>query len=158
MKYVVLARPSSLIITDMKRLIGKMELDPRPISHITELHAFKANEVGAVVISTALSSTIKEKYWEVVKKVRELFPGKPIFLASFASISSTRITAGAHFERESLDIELSSVDEINTDDFDPNRQMLILTQRELENTSLLSKISKVALKLINEAGHSGLRY
>lgn len=141
MKKVILARPSSLIVKDMKKLIASTEFDATPITELAELSRIDPEDVGGIVISTALSSTVKEKYWEVIQRSVALFPGKPIFLASYASVRSTKITAGAHVKSAGLDYELVSIEETKPGSFNASKQILILTQKEISNPMMFNSIS-----------------
>ena len=141
MKKVILARPSSLIVKDMKNLVASTGFEATPIAQLSELSTIDPNDVGGIVISTALSSTVKEKYWEVIQRSVALFPGKPIFLASYASVRSTKITAGSHIKSTGLDYELVSIDEAKSGSFDSNKQILILTQKEISDPVGFQSIS-----------------
>lgn len=155
MKKIILARPSSLIVTDMKTLMTATGYEPRPIGDINELTAIHHSEVAGIVISTALSSTVKEKYWEVIQRSVALFPGKPIFLASYATVRSTKITAGAHIRDAGLDYELISIDEAMSESFNSDKQILILTQKEISNAVNFSSICELVKKVIDAKVSAG---
>ncbi len=148
MKKVILARPSSLIVSDMKKLVSSTGFEAMPIAEINELTHISQSEAAGIVISTALSSTVKEKYWEVVQRSAAIFPGKPIFLASYATIRSTKITAGAHIKNAGLDFELLSIEEAKSGSFDSNKQILILTQKEISDPIAFSSISELMKRLL----------
>lgn len=149
MKKIILARPSSLIVTDMKTLMTATGYEAYPIGALSELTVINQSEVAGIVISTALSSTVKEKYWEVIQRSVALFPGKPIFLASYATVRSTKITAGSHIGKAGLDYELLSIDEAKTTSFDPSKHILILTQKEISNVLEFSSICELVKKVLN---------
>ncbi|MEM9324411.1 MAG: hypothetical protein AAGA85_02090 [Bacteroidota bacterium] len=111
MKRALLARPSSLIVENMRRFMTTLGLEPTRLNTADELHQYEADEVGCIVISTALSSTVKESYCEIVKKVRSTFPGKPIFIASFADIKRSKVIVRSKFKSGDCDIELLCMEE-----------------------------------------------
>lgn len=151
MKKVILARPSSLIVTDMRKLVSATGFEAMPIGDINELTKIGQDEVGGVVISTALSSTVKEKYWEVIKRSVALFPRKPIFLASYATVRSTKITAGAHIKNAGLDFNLLSIDEVKSSSFDADKDILILTQKEISDTVAFTTICELMKRLLTSS-------
>lgn len=150
MKYVLLARPSSLIVNDMKNLITSTGCQPTPLASIDEFDNYEADQVAAVVISTALSSKVKDKYWEVIKRSLIHYPYIPIFLASYSSVKSTKIVANKRLEENGIDMELVSLDEMKVQAFDSNKQILILTQGEISNQvlfpSILDKVNSILQK------------
>lgn len=149
MKKIILARPSSLIVTDMKTLMTATGYEAYPINALSELTAINQHDVAGIVISTALSSTVKEKYWEVIKRSAALFPDKPIFLASYATVRSTKITAGSHIKNSELDYELLSIDEAKSTAFNAKKHILILTQKEISNAIEFSSICELVKKVLN---------
>lgn len=148
MKKVILARPSSLIVKDMKKLIASSGFEASPINELKELTQINQDEVAGIVISTALSSTVKAKYWEVIKRSIALFPGKPIFLASYATARSAKITAGSHIEEVGNGYELLSIEEAQKLAFDPEKHILILTQKEISDPVAFPSISELIKKVM----------
>ncbi|MEO9482935.1 MAG: hypothetical protein ABJG47_05795 [Ekhidna sp.] len=148
MKKVILARPSSLIVTDMKKLVSATGFEAQPIGEIKELTRMNHKDVAGIVISTALSSTVKEKYGEVIKRSVALFPGKPIFLASYATARSTKITASSHIKNAGLDFELLAVEEAKSITFDANKQILILTQQEISDPVVFPSVCELMKSLL----------
>lgn len=148
MKKVILARPSSLIVKDMKKLVSSIGFEAMPIAKISQLTEVNQEEVAAVVISTALTSTVKEKYPEVIQRSAAIFPGKPIFLASYATVRSTKITAGAHISGFGLHYELLSLEEAKNVSFDSNKQILILTQKEISNPTTFPAICELVKSIM----------
>ncbi|WP_436514502.1 hypothetical protein [Ekhidna sp. To15] len=132
----------------MKKLVSSTGFEAMPITEINELTSIDEDEVAGIVISTALSSTVKEKYWEVVQRSAAIFPGKSIFLASYATVRSAKITAGAHIKNAGLDYELLSIEEAKSGSFDANNQILILTQKEISDPVAFSSISELIKRLL----------
>lgn len=151
MKKVILARPSSLIVTDMKKLISSSGFEAKPIGELKELTELFPADVAGIVISTALSSTVKEKYWEVIKQSATLFPGKPIFLASYATVRSTKITAGAHLKDMGHEYDLLSIDEAKAASFDCDKHILILTQKEISDPIAFPSIQELMKGLLKSS-------
>jgi len=149
MKYMLLARPSALIVNDMKRLVTKAGLEPQPLTSTDQFVEFEENDVGGIVISTALSSKVNEKYWEVIEKTRNHFPGKPIFLASFSTVESTKLTAGNRLREHGIDLELNSIEEAQRNTL-TRKQILILTQKEISDMSKLPLITKLIKSIMVE--------
>ncbi|MEO9869706.1 hypothetical protein [Ekhidna sp.] len=127
----------------MRKLISSTGCEPKPLAGIEELANFSPEDVAGIVISTALSSTVKEKYWEVIKKAMQIFPDKPIFLASYSSVRSTKITAGTHIQQYEIPFELVSLDEVKLESFERKSNILILTQKEISDDSKFESILKV---------------
>jgi len=148
MKYVLLARPSSLIVSDMKKLMNATGLQPTPLASLEELKNYDEKQVGGVVISTALSSPVKEKYWEVIHEVILKFPNCPIFLASYATVKSTFITAEARFKEFNIGHRLVCLDQVD-ESFSNNKDILILTQAEISDDSKFDGILKTIKRILN---------
>lgn len=148
MKYVLLARPSSLIVNDMQKLISATGCEPKPLSSVDEFEEYNAEDVAGIVISTALSSKVKDKYWDVVKKSLARFPGKPIFLASYSSVKSTVIIAGKRLEENNIPLEMVSIDDTKPGSFDPLGQLVILTQKEISDDVKFPDVLHVVKSLL----------
>jgi len=148
MKYVLLARPSSLIVTDMKKLMNATGMQPTPLTSLEELGNYNEKQVGGIVISTALSSPVKEKYWEVIHQVTPKFPNCPIFLASYASVKSTFVTAEARFKEFNIDHRLVCLDQVD-ESFSKERDILVLTQSEISDVSKFDRILKIIKRILN---------
>ena len=148
MRKVLLARPSSLIVNDMKHLIESTGCEPTPLTSLEELANFESAEVAAIVISTALSSKVKDKYWDVIQRSASAFPGKPIFLASYSSVRSTKITASQRLKDHGIGHELVSLEELDQIVFDNDKHMLILTQKEISDESKFPAILNCVKKLL----------
>ena len=148
MKNVLLARPSSLIVNDMKKLMTATGMQPTPLASLADLNSYSEDSIGGVVISTALSSPVKEKYWEVIQSVIATFPNRPIFLASYASVKSTKVTAGSRFKEFDIQRSLVALDEVS-EDFSNQGDVLILTQGEISDDSRFDQILKVIKRILN---------
>ncbi len=133
----------------MKKLIASTGFEASPIEELKELTHINQNDVAGIVVSTALSSTVKEKYWEVIKRAIGLFPGKPIFLASYATPRSAKITAGAHLRDIGNGYDLLSIDEAQKMSFDPFNQILILTQKEISDTVSFASIRDMMKRILD---------
>lgn len=132
----------------MKKLVSSTGFKAEPITKIKELKSINQDEVAGIVISTTLSSSVKEKYWEVIKLSASLFPDKPIFLASYATERSTRITATSHFKEASLDYDLLSINEAKSIPFNTDKQILILTQKEISDPIAFRPICELMKRLL----------
>lgn len=154
MKYVLLARPSSLIVNDMKKLISSTGCQPKPLNSIDEFKNYGSDEVAAIVISTALSSKVKDKYWEVTQSSLTSFPGKPIFLASYSSVRSTKIVAGKRLKEHGIELELLSLDDLKSKAFNATSHILLLTQAEISNDELFPSILEKVNGLIKNESFS----
>ena len=148
MNHVLLARPSSLIVNDMKKLMSATGHLPTPIKAIEELDHYAESVISGIVVSTALSSPVKEKYWEVISEVIKRFPKKPIFLASYASVKSTIVTAKARFMEFNIQRRLVSLEEVN-EQFSPEQDILILTQAEISDDARFEAILGIISRIMN---------
>ena len=153
MKYVLLARPSSLIVKDMRHLISSTGLEPKPMRSLQEFENYNEADVAGIVISTALSSAVKDKYWDVIIKSMEHFPKKPIFLASYSSVKNTKITACQRMKESNISRQLLSLDEAKAEPFDQEKHILILTQKEISDRIKFDSIKKVVSDIL----HMGVR-
>ena len=149
MRKALLARPSSLIVNDMKHLIESTGCEPTPLTSLTELADFESDDVAGILISTAPSSKVKDKYWDVIQQSASVFPGKPIFLASYSTVRSTKITASQRLKDHGISHELVSLEELDNIHFSNNAHMLILTQKEISNESKFPSILNCVKKLLN---------
>ncbi len=148
MKYVLLARPSSLIVKDMKQLISSSGCEPQPLRSLSEFKNYSSHEVAGIVISTALSSVVSDKYWDVIKKSILSFPDKPIFLASYSSVRNTKITAGQRIKEHNISMELLSLEETKTRDFSQKKHILILTQKEISDKMKFPAIKDMVTEIL----------
>jgi len=149
MKYMLLARPSALILNDMKRLVKNVGLEPQPLTSTDQFHEYDDSDVGGIVISTALSSKVNEKYWEVIKKALAYFPGKPIFLASFSTVESTKLTAGNRLKEHDIDLELKSIEDVRQSTL-AEGEIMILTKKEIADMGKLPLITKLLKSILAE--------
>lgn len=148
MKHVLLARPSSLIVNDMKKLMTATGMQPTPLASLEDIDTYSEDKIGGIVVSTALSSPVKEKYWEVIAKVIAFFPSRPIFLASYASVKSTKITAASRFKEYNIDRNLVCLDEVSAS-FSSRKDVLILTQAEISDDSKFDQILTMIKSILN---------
>lgn len=148
MKHVLLARPSSLIVNDMKKLMTATGMQPTPLGSLDDIDTYSEDSIGGIVVSTALSSPVKEKYWEVIAKVIAIFPSRPIFLASYASVKSTKITAESRFKEYNIGRNLVCLDEVN-ENFTSQNDILILTQAEISDGSKFDHILLIIKRILS---------
>jgi hypothetical protein len=85
---IVLARPNQIIVNYMRSLVLKTGCDPHPIQDLEEIYKIEESLIGAIVISTSVSSVVKQDYLEVLKEVLDKFPNKPVVLATLSSTTS----------------------------------------------------------------------
>jgi predicted RND superfamily exporter protein len=83
-----LARPNQIIVNYMRSLVLKTGCDPHPIQDLEEIYKIEESLIGAIVISTSVSSVVKQDYLEVLKEVLDKFPNKPVVLATLSSAES----------------------------------------------------------------------
>ncbi|WP_109833286.1 hypothetical protein [Reichenbachiella versicolor] len=126
----------------MKKLISSANCDPIPLSSINQLSEFETESIAGIVISTALSSPVKNKYWEVLQNSIEQFPGKPIFLASFASVRSSKVTISAALKKNNIDFDVLSCEEVSHG-FDTNKEIVLLTQGEISDAEKFHRVSEL---------------
>ena len=147
MREILLARPSSLIVNDMKKLMNAAGVQATPLQSLADLVNYFESNIAGIVVSTALSSPVKEKYWEVILRVVKQFPKKPIFLASYASVKSTKVTAAARFSEFAIERKLVSIEEVDSN-FSSEKDILILTQSEISDPSQFEKILAIVKRII----------
>ena len=66
MKYFLLARPSALIVEKMKKLVAATGASPIPLNQLNAINDYRSDDIEAIVVSTALSSPVKEGYTSVI--------------------------------------------------------------------------------------------
>lgn len=95
---VLLARPSSFIVNDMKRLMTEMGYRPTPISRLSDVGKMPLKEILGAVVSNQLSSSIPEDYKEVILEIKRVNPSMPVLLASLVEFTGIEKGLRAKFE------------------------------------------------------------
>jgi len=148
-KKVLLARPSSLLVNNMKRLMVSAHLIPTPLKELNGFQGLSSSEIAGIVVSTTLSSCVKEEYWEVMKMAHEKFNGMPKFLASFANFKRAKLIARSSFKENGLALEALSIDEAYESDFvDFSNHFVIITREDLEDPAKFNSSSLLIKKLM----------
>ncbi len=139
MKKVLLARPNSFIVKEMKRLVSDCGYLATPLGDLDELSEHDASEVGGVVISTALVSSVTADYGEVARVTLEKFPGVPVMLATLASYESIRPALELKFEQIGIDHELRSMSSAGaSEQFSAAEEMLVIQKSDISDEHLYS--------------------
>lgn len=95
---VLLARPSSFIVTDMKRLMTDMGFQPNPITKLADVQNLPLQEFAGAVVSIQINSTIPEDYKQVIVEIKRVHPTMPILLASLVEFQDIAKGVKAKFE------------------------------------------------------------
>ncbi len=148
MKYFLLARPSALIVQHMKALVQSAGYEPLPLTNLREVEKTEKSEIAAVVVSTALSSPVKESFAQVIDYCWRFLGPRPIFLASYADLRRTKIIAGSKFRDFGMQVDILGLEETrDLAEFDYRRQVFVITQKEIANSQQMP-IALVAVKKI----------
>ncbi len=148
MNYFLLARPSALIVEKMKKLVKAVDATPLPIKNLDEINSQKADEVTAIVVSTALSSPVKETFTQVVDYCWKSVGKKPTFLATYADLRRTKIIAQSKFEAYGMEVTLLGLGEaLDRKDEPLINPVYIITHAEIANPDSFHQ-SAMALKTI----------
>ena len=131
-KRIILARPNSFIINDMKHLLSDGYYIPTPIDHLSKLNQYSVSEISGVVISTAINSTIEEGYDMTVKEVINKYKTVPILLASLISLDKIRKTIKLKFDKIGLDFDLLSIeDAMKKSSIDPSKEIIVIEKQDI---------------------------
>jgi hypothetical protein len=142
-KRILLARPNSFIVDEMKRLIADSGYTPTPINDLEELMQYDTAEIGGAVISTAFSSTVKEDYHEVVKAVIEKFTGIPVMLATLIDVEAIRKAIDLKFEAIGLDFEMHSMEMAGAKGMlTPRKDMIIIQKNDIADEAVYARTLK----------------
>lgn len=151
MRKILLARPSSLIVENMKKLMVGLNFTPVPLMSIEELDDHHPSEVAGIVISTALSSTVKCSYTEVIDRTKVLFRHKPCFLASYASVERTKKIVHARLQQLNQPLRAISIAEaahLSMVDF--FQTIIIITNDEIKEEPAFGYSSGVLAKVFQQ--------
>lgn len=148
MRYFLLARPSALIVEKMKNLVTSVGASPIPIKDLREVDTQNKAAIEAIVVSTALSSPVRESYTEVIDHCWKSLGKRPTFLASYADLRRTKLIASSKFKSYGFDVALLGLEEAmkmeEEHDKDP---VFIITHDEIANPSSFP-MALTALKTI----------
>ncbi|MEW6430782.1 MAG: hypothetical protein AB1730_04675 [Myxococcota bacterium] len=98
----LLARPHDFIVDDMRRWLAALGLQPVRLSTLADLEQHAPADVRALVISTAVTSSVKATVAEALAAVRRRFAGTPLLLAGLASVASARVGLEAELRAHGL--------------------------------------------------------
>ena len=156
MKKVLLARPSSLIVANMQKLMTTLGLEPTRLQEASELQQHERADVACIVVSTALTSTVNESYCEMVMKVRKAFPSKPIFIASFADISRSKLIVNAKLRESRCPMSLISMTEAADQKLvDFSSHCILITNNEIKEEPHFSNSIRHLRTLLTPIHKSG---
>lgn len=99
---VLLARPHDFLVDSMRAWLSALQLEPVRLKSLDELAAHAAAEVGAVVISAAVTSTVRESPGATLVAVRRRLPQVPVLVAGLASFASARAGLATEFPGATL--------------------------------------------------------
>lgn len=144
----LLAKPSGLIVEKMKKLVEALGSTPLPLKSLNEIKSYNTTEIEAIVVSTALSSPVKETFTQVINQCWKTLGNKPTFLASYADLRRTKIIASAKFQSCGMDVNLLGVSEVMDERAQPVKNpIFIITHDEIANPASFPVVL-VALKRI----------
>lgn len=89
---VLLARPHPMIVTEMRRFLEENDYEPLPLSELLEKPREDPRAITGGVISTSLTSKVREPVEEVARRLREWYPDLPLV---FATIGERQVMARA---------------------------------------------------------------
>lgn len=81
---VLLARPHPMIVTEMRSFLDENGYEPLPLSNLAERPETQGRPIAAGVISTSLTSQVREPVEEVALRLREWYPDLPLVIATIA--------------------------------------------------------------------------
>lgn len=98
----LLARPHDFVVDDMRKWLTALGLEPVRLSTLADLEQHAPVDVRALVISTAVTSSVKASVADALAAVRRRFPITPLLLAGLASASSARVGLDAELRAHGL--------------------------------------------------------
>ena len=130
----------------MKHLLADCGYIPTPIENLNELSRYKTTELGGVVISTAISSTMKSDYQDVVKAVVERFAGIPVLLATLIDAEVAKKTISLRFKKAGINYQLHSMESVRVKGFVNSRNEMIVIQKEdISEESVYDQTLKIVM-------------
>lgn len=136
MKKVILARPSSLMVNNMKKLMAEIKVTPIPLGSMEELGNLSKAGVVGVVVSTALTSTVKMTYPEVIEYFNREFPEIPIFIASFTNFKRTKIIVESTLEKNGVPLSVVSLNQARqSDHLDFKSTAIVITNEDISESA-----------------------
>ncbi|MFY0689550.1 MAG: hypothetical protein JXQ90_20435 [Cyclobacteriaceae bacterium] len=146
-KKILLARPNKFIVDEMKGLLKDSNFLPVPISNLDEIHKFSKEEVGGVVVSTAVISSIKEDYEDVILDVTSAFPGIPVMLATLVEVELMKKSINIRLQKVGLDYHIRSITEVETkSSIDPRHDLVIVHKDDIGNKEKYAHTLQVVKK------------
>lgn len=87
---VLLARPHDFVVEDMKKWLVELGVEPVRLSALAQLEAHAERDVAAVVVSTAVTSSVPATFGEALAACRRRFPRVPVVIAGLSAVASAR--------------------------------------------------------------------
>lgn len=87
-KKVLLARPHTFIVSEMRPFLEKNGYQPLKLEDIGDFHSGKLGSFSGAIISTAVISSIPEKPAEVFAALRKNYPSLPVMFAGLTGFVS----------------------------------------------------------------------
>lgn len=108
-KRVLLARPHSFIVAEMRPFLERTGYQPTKLENIDDMYPGKLGQFNGAIISMAVVSTIAAKPAEVFSVLRKNYPTLPVVFAGLTDFQSTmpgieRMVRGLHPSAEILPI------------------------------------------------------
>ena len=108
-KKVLLARPHSFIVAEMRPFLERTGYQPSKLENIDDMYPGKLGQFNGAIISMAVVSTIAAKPAEVFAALRKSYPNLPVVFAGLTDFQSTmpsieRIVRALHPGAEILPI------------------------------------------------------
>lgn len=129
LKKVLLARPNVFIVKEMKNFITEAKYEPIPIANVSELDNYNPSEIGGIVISTAITSTVNEDYQDLVKIVKDKFPNTTVLLATLIDYDKISSIVKSRFKNINLDYNVLTIKEASEKKRIDNRREIVAIQK-----------------------------
>lgn len=143
---IILARPNSLIVNEIKRLISELSGKAVPLGDLKDIGKIDYQEVAGIVISTAVNSVVSDPYIEVLKQVVVGLPGKPVFLTTLMEADILKRSLSVELRRSTLSFNFLSIEEaIAAKVLSPAKDVVIIRKKDLTDPDLFLR-SKVAFQ------------
>lgn len=146
-KKILLARPNTFIVNEMTKFINELDYIPVPIKNSSELNNYSSDEIGGIVISTAISSTVNEGYDEMLKLVNEKYASVPVVLVSLIALDKFEKAIQLKLNKVGLSYRLHSVSNaMLSTRLESKSDIVVIENDDLVNQSKYPTSRKVAQK------------
>lgn len=145
-KTVIIARPHQMIVENVKTYLKRNNYSPFRLEALSDLNKLEASDkIHGAIISTAVTSVVKESYQEVFIEVRNRYPNLPIIFTTIVNLEAMSELLKQSFIKVIPDINFFYLNEeaLRKNTFNPDKNFLLVDNKSLtdsKNTTLANEI------------------